>query len=77
MFREARECRLEIVGFYHSHPDRPALWSVTDLREAHWMGCSYVITRVKQGRAAETCSFVLAGDGDRNKKLEEEALHIE
>ena len=30
--RQAREERLDIVGFYHSHPDHPARWSETDLR---------------------------------------------
>jgi proteasome lid subunit RPN8/RPN11 len=44
--RQARERDLDIVGFYHSHPDHPARWSSTDLNEAHWFGCSYVITSV-------------------------------
>ena len=42
--REGRERGYDIVGFYHSHPDCPAQWSATDLAEAHWIGCSYVIT---------------------------------
>ena len=29
--REARERELDIIGFYHSHPDHPARWSATDL----------------------------------------------
>ena len=29
--RDAREHGLEIVGFYHSHPDHPPQWSSTDL----------------------------------------------
>ncbi|MGE5205935.1 MAG: Mov34/MPN/PAD-1 family protein, partial [Chlamydiota bacterium] len=28
--RQARERGLDIVGFYHSHPDHPARWSPTD-----------------------------------------------
>src|SRR5438309_1482395 len=48
---QARESGLDIVGFYHSHPDHPPLWSQTDFAEAHWIGCSYVITSVKKGRA--------------------------
>src|SRR5580698_1410638 len=44
--REGRQTDLEILGFYHSHPDHPAHWSPTDLAEAHWIGCSYVITAV-------------------------------
>src|ERR1700688_4299490 len=42
--REGRERELDIIGFYHSHPDHPVSWSQTDFNEAHWIGCSYVIT---------------------------------
>jgi proteasome lid subunit RPN8/RPN11 len=42
--REGRKQGLDIVGFYHSHPDHPAQWSPTDFAEAHWFGCAYVIT---------------------------------
>lgn len=73
--REAREQEWDIVGFYHSHPDHPAAWSSTDLAEAHWIGCSYMITSVAKGRAAETRSFVLNGPEDE-KRLEEEAIQI-
>jgi proteasome lid subunit RPN8/RPN11 len=48
----------EVVGFYHSHPDHPALWSATDLEGAYWIGCSYVITSVARGRAEATSSFL-------------------
>ena len=34
--RQARGLGLDIVGFYHSHPDHPAQWSQTDFAEAHW-----------------------------------------
>ena len=57
--RQAREQSLDIVGFYHSHPDHPARWSSTDLAEAHWIGCSYVITSVEKGKATVTNSFAL------------------
>ena len=48
--RQARKLGLDIVGFYHSHPDHPAQWSQTDFAEAHWVGCSYVITRVDRAK---------------------------
>ncbi len=51
--REARKLGLDIVGFYHSHPDHPAQWSPTDFAEAHWFGCAYVITAVEKGQAAD------------------------
>jgi proteasome lid subunit RPN8/RPN11 len=74
--RECRERDLEIVGFYHSHPDHAAMWSAVDLANAHWTGCSYVITGVNHGHAAETNSFVLAGDDERGKSFESEAIEI-
>src|SRR5215470_6251722 len=55
--RQGRELGYDIVGFYHSHPDHPAQWSKTDFAEAHWIGCSYVITSVQNGKAAITNSF--------------------
>ena len=72
--RQARERGLEIVGFYHSHPDHPARWSATDLAEAHWVGCSYVITSVEQGKAVTTNSFVLAGTVEEDKRFEDEEV---
>lgn len=76
MQRESRERGLDIVGFYHSHPDHPARWSQTDLAEAHWVGCSYVITSVEQGRAAVTHSFVLGGTGEENKGFVDEEIRV-
>jgi proteasome lid subunit RPN8/RPN11 len=75
--RQAREAGHDIVGFYHSHPDHPARWSPTDLAEAHWLGCSYVITRVERGSAQETNSFVLLGDSEENKRFQAEPLTAE
>jgi proteasome lid subunit RPN8/RPN11 len=74
--RDGRERDLEIVGFYHSHPDHPPQWSSTDLQEAHWIGCSYVITSVWQGRAGLTASFVLAGRLEEDKELQLEELVV-
>lgn len=79
LVRIQREAELEgydIVGFYHSHPDHPALWSSTDLAEAHWSGCSYVITSVDKGKAALTNSFLLVGV-DQAKHFEDEVIEIE
>jgi proteasome lid subunit RPN8/RPN11 len=74
--RQGRERGLDIVGFYHSHPDHPALWSKTDFAEAHWLGCSYVITAVKNGVAQETNSFLLTGSGEDAKAFENEAVEV-
>jgi proteasome lid subunit RPN8/RPN11 len=65
----------DIVGFYHSHPDHPARWSTIDLEEAHWTGCSYVITSVERGRARWTNSFVLLGE-EAGKRFEDEDMEV-
>ena len=74
--REGRNRDEDIIGFYHSHPDHPAQWSQTDLAEAHWIGCSYVITRVAQGRADVTNSFELTGSDEANKKFVDEKVDV-
>ena len=74
--RESRKLGFNIAGFYHSHPDHPAQWSQTDLAEAHWLGCSYVITAVEQGKAALTNSFLLAGETEENKRFEPELVDV-
>lgn len=74
--RQATQQGLEIVGFYHSHPDHPAQWSQTDLGEAHWLGCSYVITQVEKGSANRTNSFVLLGESEDDKHFQTEEINI-
>jgi proteasome lid subunit RPN8/RPN11 len=74
--RQAREHGLDIVGFYHSHPDHPAQWSKTDFAEAHWLGCSYVITAVEKGVARQTNSFLLTGTSEENKAFEDETVNV-
>jgi proteasome lid subunit RPN8/RPN11 len=74
--RQGREQGLDIVGFYHSHPDHPAQWSTTDFAEAHWLGCSYVITSVEQGKAKVTNSFLLLGTEEDHKQFHDENIEI-
>jgi len=75
--RQARQLGMVIVGFYHSHPDHPAQWSAMDIAEAHWLGCSYVITSVIQGNATVTNSFLLAGACEEEKRFEPEDIQLE
>jgi proteasome lid subunit RPN8/RPN11 len=75
--RQARVDGIEILGFYHSHPDHPAQPSFTDLAEAHWLGCSYVITAVANGEAAETRSFHLAGLSEEDKHFQIEEVSLQ
>jgi proteasome lid subunit RPN8/RPN11 len=74
--RQGRERGEDVIGFYHSHPDHPAHWSPTDLAEAHWIGCSYVITRVVEGKADVTNSFELTGTDEANKAFVGEKVEI-
>ena len=75
--RQARNSGLDIVGFYHSHPDHPAQWSKTDFAEAHWFGCAYVITAVAKGKAALTNSFLLSGTTEDDKRFEHQPIVVE
>ena len=74
--RQARAASLDIVGFYHSHPDHPAQWSSTDIAEAHWLGCSYVITGIGKRTAETTNSFRLQGTSEEDKRFLDEAIEI-
>ncbi|MDA2912611.1 M67 family metallopeptidase [Acidobacteriia bacterium AH_259_A11_L15] len=69
--KTAREKELEILGFYHSHPDHPARPSEFD-REHAWPWYSYIVVRVarrKDGQAGgepqEATNWVLAEDRSR------------
>jgi len=62
--KHARQSRLDVVGFYHSHPDHPAVPSAFDLEHA-WPVYSYVIVSVRSGRAEELSSFELRSDRSR------------
>lgn len=66
--RSARARGLEIIGFYHSHPDHPAHPSQFDLDHAAWPGYSYLIVSIARGRRAPSDaanSFELADDRSR------------
>ena len=71
----ARSRGESIVGFYHSHPDHPPSYSSTDLAEAHWFDCSYVITSIEHGSPTLTASFVLLGSED-DKTFKPESIEI-
>src|ERR1035437_5995466 len=74
--REGRERGEDIVGFYHSH-HHPAQGSKTALAEAHWFGCSYVITSVEKGKAVLTNSFELTGSDEADKRLVDELVKVD
>jgi proteasome lid subunit RPN8/RPN11 len=55
--RLAREAKLGVIGYYHSHPDHPAEPSGFDLDHSCWPTDSYIIVAVEKGRAAAVNSF--------------------
>jgi len=74
--KRARDGGLDIIGFFHSHPDHAAIASRTDLKEALWFACSYVIVEVREGRSAEVNSFVLCGTDEEDKRFDPEQIEI-
>ncbi|HXE75890.1 MAG TPA: M67 family metallopeptidase [Candidatus Xenobia bacterium] len=62
--KQARAQGLDILGFYHSHPDHPARPSDYD-REHAWPAYSYIIVGVAGGEPQEATSWVLADDRSR------------
>ncbi|HEV2763675.1 MAG TPA: M67 family metallopeptidase [Pyrinomonadaceae bacterium] len=62
--RHARSRGLDVVGFYHSHPDVAAVPSGYDLEHA-WPTYSYVVVSVRAGRAAELRSWEMEPDRSR------------
>lgn len=51
---EAQRLRLELIGFYHSHPDAPARPSSFD-REQAWAWYTYLILSVQRGKPGDIC----------------------
>jgi proteasome lid subunit RPN8/RPN11 len=66
---EGREMGEEVVGYFHSHPDRPAFPSDADRRDA-WTGVSYLIVSVTAGDVGSMRSWRMSRGG----AFEEERL---
>ncbi|MDR3280998.1 MAG: M67 family metallopeptidase [Synergistaceae bacterium] len=66
--KTARELGLGVIGFYHSHPDHPAVPSDYDRDHAlPWY--SYVIVAVESGVSGDLTSWEL--DADRSQFIKE------
>jgi len=59
--KAAGEQELEVVGWYHSHPDHPARPSEYD-RDHAWPWYSYIIVSVANGKPEEMTSWRLNDD---------------
>jgi len=62
--RVARAAGLDVLGFYHSHPDAPARPSQYALDHA-WPWYSYVIVATSRSGAGDVTSWVLEDDRSR------------
>lgn len=69
--KEAENQKLEIIGFFHTHPDHPALPSAYDLSRA-WENYSYFILSVSKSKT-EVKSWVV---GSGRKFVEEKIILI-
>jgi proteasome lid subunit RPN8/RPN11 len=67
--KSACERDLDVIGFYHSHPDHPAIPSECD-RSCAWPQYSYIIVSVTQGRADDFRSWLL----DENDRFQPEEI---
>jgi proteasome lid subunit RPN8/RPN11 len=67
--RYAREHDLEVVGFYHSHPDSPAVPSQYDLEHA-WPTYSYIIVSTSADDARDLFSWEQEPDRSRFNREE-------
>lgn len=65
----AREQGLDVIGFYHSHPDERAVPSKYDLDHA-WPTYSYIVVSVENGQAVDLRSWEM--EPDRSKFNAEE-----
>lgn len=70
--KTAREKQLELVGWYHSHPDAPARPSEYDRNHA-WPWYSYVIVSIQKGEPGDMTSWRLHDD---REAYDPEAIEI-
>lgn len=59
--KSAREKQMDLIGWYHSHPDAPARPSEFD-REHAWPWYSYIIVSIQKGEPRDTTSWRLRDD---------------
>ncbi len=69
--KRGRDLQLEIIGFFHSHPDYPAIPSTCDRSQA-WEVYSYPIVSVINAKVSDLKSWVL----DRNGEFQPEEIQI-
>lgn len=71
--KEVYSTGLDVLGYYHSHPNHPAQASETDARRA-WTSYVYVIVSIHDGSAGDMNAFVAERDGGPMKKIDLEVV---
>lgn len=72
----AREKDLDVIGFYHSHPDHPNAPSQFDLDmaiNAMQFGISFLIVATKEGKETDPKSWILS---DEDNQFHEEEIKL-
>ena len=66
--KEQREAGQDILGFYHSHPDHPAVASDEDIREMI-PETVYLIVSVVNGTCEEWKAWIRGGDDNESSNI--------
>ncbi len=67
--RQARTSGLDVIGFYHSHPDRGAYFSESDIRNC-WPRFVNIVLSVELGRFREARAFLVDEGQTRAEPLQ-------
>lgn len=59
--KRARELKLDVIGFFHSHPDCDAYFSATDLKNS-WPWYSNIVVSVREGKVHHAAAFIASDD---------------
>jgi len=71
--REAGRRGLGVWGYYHSHPNHPAVPSGFDLEHAPFIEWSYLIVSVREGKAAEVRAWTVR---ENRSQFDEEEIGL-
>jgi proteasome lid subunit RPN8/RPN11 len=71
--REAAKRDLGVWGYYHSHPNHPAVPSGFDLDHAPFTEWSYLIVSVREGKAEEVRAWTVRAD---RSQFDEEEMAV-
>ncbi|GAC1445861.1 MAG: M67 family metallopeptidase [Pyrinomonadaceae bacterium] len=70
----AKDHELTVVGYYHSHPDSPAVPSKFDADHISWTTWCYIIVSVKEGRLNDVRAWQPDFDPDVKEFIGEEEI---